>query len=149
MFNHNFNSQFLLLFIATKDLDVFNDWLHPIEEAYLPLETTWGIAKTLYFGNQSLMPTKSYVGIHERATKAIASKFGSIPLFKACKEALDNKDLKLTHSQRRVLTKYVLEGTLNGLQLQGKEFEKYMDDLSYIMSKIKEYKPKYEVYYSL
>ncbi|XP_011633032.1 probable cytosolic oligopeptidase A isoform X1 [Pogonomyrmex barbatus] len=127
-----------------KNLDVFNDWLHPIEEAYLPLETTWGIAKTLYFGNQSLMPTKCYVGIHERATRAIASKFGSKPLFKACKEALDNKDSKLTHSQKRVLTKYVLEGTLNGLQLQDKEFEMYSDDLNYIMSKIKEYKAKYE-----
>ncbi|XP_071557625.1 uncharacterized protein [Temnothorax nylanderi] len=129
---------------TTKDLDVFNDWLHPIEEAYLPLETTWGIAKTLYFGNQSLMPTKCYVGIHERAMRAVASKFGSAPLFKACKEALDNKNISLTHSQRRVLTKYVLEGTLNGLELQDKEFEKYTDDLNYILSKIKEYKPKYE-----
>lgn len=129
---------------STKDLDIFNDWLHPIEDAYLPLETTWGIAKTLYFGNQSLMPTKCYVNIHERATRAIASKFGSVPLFRACKEALDNKDLKLTHSQRRVLMKYVLEGTLNGLQLQDKEFDKYSSDLSYIMSKIKEYKAKYE-----
>ncbi|XP_011702529.1 PREDICTED: probable cytosolic oligopeptidase A [Wasmannia auropunctata] len=129
---------------STKDLDIFNDWLHPIEDAYLPLETTWGIAKTLYFGNQSLMPTKCYVNIHERATRAIASKFGSVPLFRACKEVLDNKDLKLTHSQRRVLMKYVLEGTLNGLQLQDKELDKYSSDLSYIMSKIKEYKAKYE-----
>ncbi|KAG5324823.1 COPDA oligopeptidase, partial [Pseudoatta argentina] len=128
----------------TKDLDVFNEWLHPIEDAYLPLETTWGIAKTLYFGNQSLMPTKCYMGIHERATRAIASKFGSTPLFKACKEALENKYIKLTHSQRRVLTKYVLEGTLNGLNLQDKEFEKYSADLSFILSKIKEYKAKYE-----
>lgn len=119
--------------------------MHPIEEAYLPLETTWGIAKTLYFGNQSMMPTKCYLGIHERATRAIANKFGSKPLFKACKEALENKNIKLTHSQRRVLTKYVLEGTLNGLHLQDKEFVKYTDDVNYIMSKIKEYKPKYEV----
>lgn len=86
------------------------------------------------------------MGIHERATRAIASKFSSAPLFEACKKALDNKDIKLTHSQRRVLTKYVLEGILNGLQLQDKEFDKYLDDLSYIMSKIKEYKAKYEVY---
>lgn len=93
------------------------------------------------------MPTKCYMGIHERATRAIASKFGSAPLFEACKKALDNKDIKLTQSQRRVLTKYVLEGTLNGLQLQYKEFDKYIDDLNYIMSKIKEYKAKYEVYH--
>ncbi|XP_029164650.1 probable cytosolic oligopeptidase A [Nylanderia fulva] len=131
--------------VATnEDLDIFKDWLDPIEDSYLPLETTWGIAKTLYFGNQSLMPTKCYMGIHERATRAVASKFGSAPLFKACKEAFDNKNIKLTHSQRRVLTKYILEGTLNGLQLQDKEFEKYSGDLTYIISKIKEYKAKYE-----
>ncbi|KYM98497.1 Oligopeptidase A [Cyphomyrmex costatus] len=127
-----------------KGLDIFNDWLHLIEDAYLPLETTWGIAKTLYFGNQSLMPTKCYMDIHERATRAIASKFGSAPLFRACKETLENKDIKLTHSQRRVLSKYVLEGTLNGLHLQDKELEKYSSISSYIMLKIKEYKPKYE-----
>ncbi|XP_012225028.1 uncharacterized protein [Linepithema humile] len=126
-----------------KNLDVLNDWLHPIEETYLPLETTWGIAKTLYFSNQSLMPTKYYMSIHERATRAIASKFGSAPLFRACKEALDN-DIKLTHLQKRLLTKYVLEGTLNGLHLQEKELEKYMDDLNVILLKIKEYKSKYE-----
>lgn len=87
------------------------------------------------------------MGIHERATRAVATKYGSAPLFKACKEALDNKNIKLTHSQRRVLIKYVLEGTLNGLQLQDKEFEKYTGDLSYILSKNKEYKAKYEVCY--
>lgn len=91
------------------------------------------------------MPTKCYMSIHERAIRAIASKYSSIPLFKACKEALDNKNLKLTHSQKRVLTKYVLEGRLNGLQLQDKEFEKYKDDLTYILSKCREYKSKYEV----
>lgn len=95
------------------------------------------------------MPTKCYMGIHERATRAVASKYGSAPLFKACKEALDNKNIKLTHSQKRVLTKYVLEGKLNGLQLQDKEFEKYTDDLNYILSKIKEYKAKYEVCYTI
>ncbi|XP_019889940.1 probable cytosolic oligopeptidase A isoform X2 [Ooceraea biroi] len=130
--------------VAKADSDVFNDWLHPIEDTYLPLETTWGIAKTLYFGNQSLMPTKCYMGIHDRATKAAASKFGSAPLYRACKEALDNKDIKLTHSQKRVLSKYVLEGTLNGLALQPEEFSKYIDDLNYILLKTKEYKAKYE-----
>lgn len=85
------------------------------------------------------------MSIHERATRAIASKYGSISLFKACKEALDNKNLKLTHSQKRVLTKYVLEGRLNGLELQDKEFEKYADDLTYILKKCREYKSKYEV----
>lgn len=133
------------MFIAKADLDIFNDWLHPIEESYLPLETTWGIAKTLYFGNQSLMPTKCYMGIHERAMKAATSKFSSAPLYRACKRALDSNDIKLTHLQKRVLTKYVLEGTLNGLGLESKEFSKYVDDCKYIGLKTKEFKGKYEV----
>lgn len=86
------------------------------------------------------------MGIHERATRASASKFGSAPLFRACKEALDN-NANLTHLQKRLLTKYVLEGTLNGLHLQEKEFEKYLDDLNFILLKIKEFKSKYEVCY--
>jgi len=133
------------LFAAKRNLDIFNDWLHPIEETYLPLEVTWGIAKTLYFGNQSLMPTKCYMGIHERAVRAAASKFGSAPLYRACKAALDNKDIQLMHSQKRVLTKYVLEGVLNGHALPPKEFEKFVEDLKFIISKTKEYKLKYEV----
>lgn len=139
---------FVILGTAKTDLDVFNDCLHQIEETYLPLETTWGIAKTLYFGNQSLMPTKSYMGIHERAVRAACNKFNSRPIFKACKEALENKDIELTHEQKRVLAKYVLEGTLNGLALQdSKQYENYMDDTNFIISKCKEYKTKYEVYY--
>lgn len=113
---------------------------------YLPLETTWGIAKTLYFGNQSVMPTKCYIGIHERAIKAASSKFGNTPLYKVCKEALENKDMKLTQSQRQLLTKYVLEGTLNGLNLESKKFDQYMADLDFIGMKSKEYKHKYEVH---
>lgn len=120
--------------------------LHPIEDTYLPLETTWGIAKTLYFGNQSMMPTKSYLGIHERAIKAAASKFSNAALYRVFKEALENKDMKLTHSQRRVLSKYVLEGTLNGLNLKDKNQEYYMDDIDFLGFKVKEYKAKYEVY---
>ncbi|XP_032678054.1 probable cytosolic oligopeptidase A [Odontomachus brunneus] len=129
---------------SKKDLDVFNDLLHTIEDTYLPLETTWGIAKTLYFGNQSVMPTKSYMGIHERAIRAAASKFSNISLYRVFKEALENKDIKLTHSQKRVLSKYVLEGTLNGLNLEDKKYDLYMADVEYLGFKAKEYKAKYE-----
>ncbi|XP_014481859.1 PREDICTED: probable cytosolic oligopeptidase A isoform X2 [Dinoponera quadriceps] len=129
---------------STKDLDVFNDVLHPIEDTYLPLEITWGIAKTLYFGNQSVMPTKSYTGIHERAIRAISNKFNNATVYKVCKAALENKDLKLTHSQRRILDKYVLEGTMNGLHLEGKTRELFVDDIDYIGFKVSDYKMKYE-----
>ncbi|XP_019696713.1 probable cytosolic oligopeptidase A [Harpegnathos saltator] len=129
---------------STKDLDIFNDLLHTIEDAYLSLETTWGIAKTLYFGNQSVMPTKSYVFIHERASRAAVSKFNNASFYRVFKEALENKDIKLTHSQKRVLSKYVLEGTLNGLQLKGEDYELFVDDMDYIGRKVKEYKGKYE-----
>lgn len=85
------------------------------------------------------------MGIHERMAKAAASKFGNSLLYKACKKALDNNEIKFTHSQKRVLSKYVLEGTLNGLHLEGEKFEEYMADLNFIGSKTKEFKVKYEV----
>lgn len=91
------------------------------------------------------MPTKSYMGIHDRAIRAAASKFSNIPLYRIFKEALENKEIKLTHSQRRVLSKYVLEGTLNGLNLEDKKYELYMADVEYLGFKAKEYKAKYEV----
>jgi oligopeptidase A len=85
------------------------------------------------------------MGIHERAVRAAASKFGSAPLYRACKAALDNKDIKLMSSQKRLLTKYVLEGVLNGHALPPEEFDNFVEDLKSIVSKTKEYKMKYEV----
>lgn len=72
-------------------LDVIKDVILPLETVGASLETTWGVAKTLYLGNSSKMPTKSYLTIHERARGARRCKFNSLPIYGALKEASKNQ----------------------------------------------------------
>lgn len=97
--------------------DIFKDLIEPIEHEFSPLETTWGLAKTIYLGNSTLMPTKSYLSIHDRARKASAMKFNSMPIFTAVTKAIESKSESLTDEQVRVLEKYALEIKLNGINL--------------------------------
>ncbi|XP_041986887.1 probable cytosolic oligopeptidase A [Aricia agestis] len=98
--------------------NAFVEIFEPLEKLDSPLELTWGMAKTLYLGNSSLMPTKSYIQIHQRAHKARSAKFNSIPIYQA---AVDEKNRlkKLTDEEQRLLDKYILEGKLNGLDVKG------------------------------
>lgn len=76
-----------------------------------PLDTTWGIAKALYLGNSTLIPTKSYMNIHERARIARASKYNSKVLYDALSQQKDN----VQGVEARLLQRFLLEGKLNGL----------------------------------
>lgn len=98
--------------------NAFVEIFQPLEKLDSQLELTWGMAKTLYLGNSSLMPTKSYIQIHERAHKARSSKFNSIPIFQAAVNE-KNRLKKLTDEEQRLLDKYILEGKLNGLDVKG------------------------------
>lgn len=100
-----------------KKVDLFADVLRPIEESEAQLETTWGLAKCLYLGNSTLMPTKSYLLINERARKARYNKFNSLPVFAAISDALANPTTQFSEEQQRLLNKYLLEGKLNGVAL--------------------------------
>ncbi|KZC14840.1 Oligopeptidase A, partial [Dufourea novaeangliae] len=116
-----------------------------IEKMFISLSITWGIAKILYLGNQSVMPTRYYIGIHERARKALAAKYVSLPVYQVCKNIINNKEIELTNEQRRILSKYILEGKLNGLELTKKNKD-ILTELSYIiMNKCKEYSEKLQV----
>lgn len=95
--------------------DIFKELIDPIENDVLPLETTWGLAKTIYMANSTLMPTKSYLSIHNRAFKATALRFYSFPIFTAVRNAIESK--KFSDEQIRVLKKYALETKLNGVCL--------------------------------
>lgn len=82
-----------------------------------PLETTWGVAKALYLGNSTLIPTKSYMNIHERARNARAAKFCNKTVY----TALLNQEEANTPSgeaEERLRQKFLLEGKLNGLALK-------------------------------
>lgn len=98
--------------------DVLRDVFVPLEELGAPLDLTWGVSKTLYLGNSSMMPTKSYLAIHERAKRARASKFNSLPIYGAVKNELSgNHKSKRSEEELRLLKKFKLEGKLNGLDL--------------------------------
>ncbi|GAB0095431.1 uncharacterized protein DMENIID0001_108160 [Sergentomyia squamirostris] len=105
-------------------VDVFREIIDPLEQISSPLETTWGLAKTLYLGNSVLMPTKSYITIHDRARRARIAKFSSMNIFKAVKGAHIRGSESLTEEQKRLLQKYTLEGKLNGLDLNSEKKER-------------------------
>lgn len=105
--------------------DLLRELLNPLEHFSSPLETTWGLAKTLYLGNSSLMPTKSYLNIHERARRARLAKFSSQVIYQTLK--LHNKD-GLTDEEKRLIAKYLLEGKLNGLGANSAE-KLYLDEI--------------------
>ncbi|XP_028174623.1 probable cytosolic oligopeptidase A [Ostrinia furnacalis] len=109
--------------------NAFVEIFQPLEKLDAQLELTWGMAKTLYLGNSSLMPTKSYIQIHERAHKARSAKFNSVAIFQAAVQE-KNRLKKLTDEEQRLLDKYVLEGKLNGLDIKGAKRERLNNLLS-------------------
>lgn len=111
--------------------NAFVEIFQPLEKLDSQLELTWGMAKTLYLGNSSLMPTKSYIQIHERAHRARSSKFNSIPIFHAAVTE-KNRLKKLTDEEQRLLDKYILEGKLNGLDVKGVKRERLNNVLNSI-----------------
>lgn len=129
---------------APKCKNAFSEVFQPLEKMDSQLELTWGMAKTLYLGNSSLMPTKSYIQIHERAHKARSSKFNSIPIFQA---AVDEKNRlkKLTDEEQRLLDKYILEGKLNGLDIKGINREKLNNTLAMLQKERQVFREKVNV----
>lgn len=132
--------------VETKpDTDVFKNVIDPIEVAGTTLDTTWGLAKTLYLGNQSLMPTKSYLTIHDRARKARSTKFNSKPIFDACKTYIGTENKNLSEEQTRILKKFTVEGKLNGLNLNGTKRSKYMETIQKLNKERGEFKGKLDM----
>ncbi|PNF35222.1 putative cytosolic oligopeptidase A [Cryptotermes secundus] len=123
--------------------NVFADVLDPLEKHGAPLDTTWGLVKTLYLTNKDLMPVRVYVNIHNKARQSRALKFSSEPIYTACKEASVNNDL--TEEQKRVVGKYTLEGRLNGLGLDSARRLKLQQTLKQITQEKTKFKSKVEV----
>ncbi|CAD6993618.1 probable cytosolic oligopeptidase A [Ceratitis capitata] len=99
--------------IEQKNISVSNlrSIFEELDRVAGPLDTTWGIAKALYLGNSTLIPTKSYMNIHERARIARASKYNSKILYDALSQHSDN----VQGEESRLLQRFLLEGKLNGL----------------------------------
>uniref|UniRef100_A0A2M4BFJ1 Putative oligopeptidase n=1 Tax=Anopheles marajoara TaxID=58244 RepID=A0A2M4BFJ1_9DIPT len=125
--------------------DVMKDIILPLEATGAPLETTWGIAKTLYLGSSSRLPTKSYMTIHERARGARRAKFNSVPIYGALKASAEAaKDGKtattLSGEEQRLLRKYVLEAKLSGIEVDGSS----KAELNEILEKLAQERTKFQ-----
>ncbi|XP_058836406.1 uncharacterized protein LOC131692984 [Topomyia yanbarensis] len=121
-------------------LDVKKDIFLPLEMVGVPLETTWGVAKTLYLGNSSKMPTKSYMTIHKRARAARTSKFSSLPIYNALKGVETGGDKqKFTMEEKRLINKYLLESKLSGIDVD----ESSKAQLIAIMQKLAQERSKF------
>ncbi|KAJ6638769.1 putative cytosolic oligopeptidase A [Pseudolycoriella hygida] len=123
-----------------KTVNVLEDVIAPLDEIGVQLETTWGIAKTLYMGNSSLMPTKSYIAINDRGRKANFAKFISAPIYHSISDARRGKGGNLTEVDNRLLDKFLLEGRLNGINLD----EKKKSVLTAVTNKLGEERSKFQ-----
>lgn len=124
--------------------DVFTDIIEPLETLGNLMETTWGMSKTLYLGNNTLMPAATYMAIHERARRARTTKFNSKKIYSAIKEELSNNKSR-SSEENRVLKKYALEGKLNGLELDQKRKSTVMYNLSKLAQERHDFKFKNDV----
>ncbi|XP_018577312.1 probable cytosolic oligopeptidase A [Anoplophora glabripennis] len=96
--------------------NVFDEVFKPLEELGTSLEKTWGLSKTLYLGNSTLMPTSSYMSIHDRARRARVTKYNNKEIYDAVKTELET-DRERSGEENRLLRKFFIEGKLNGLEL--------------------------------
>lgn len=107
---------------SEKSVDVLKDVIAPLNDVSAQLNTTWGIAKTLYLGNSSMMPTKSYMAINDRARKVTFTKFISTPIIESMSNIRHKEGSGLTQTEHRLLDKFLVEGKLNGVHLnEGKK----------------------------
>lgn len=127
-----------------KCRDAIKDIIEPLEKLGHPMETTWGLSKTLYLGNNTLMPTSSYMAIHERARRARTAKYTSKTIHKTIKEAFSQNQAR-TMEETRILEKFVLEGKLNGLSLEGKDSNVFQYNFTKLAEEKKQFKLKNEI----
>lgn len=125
-------------------IDAFTDILNPIENVSAQLETTWGLAKTLYMGNSSVMPTKSYMSMHERARNASIAKFNSPIITKALKQRRTD-DQSLSEQNKRLLDKYLLESKLNGVELSEKDLSILQETMNQLQQEKTKFKDKLDI----
>lgn len=130
--------------LGNNNTDVFDDVFNSLESLGTALDTTWGLAKTLYLGNRTLMPTKCYLTIHERAKRARAAKFNSALIYNFCKEEFKNVGNR-TEEQQRMLMKFIVEGKLNGLELSNTHKAQLREISSKLATECGKFKGKVEI----
>lgn len=130
--------------LKEKPKDIFKNVFEPLEQLGVALDITWGISKTLYLGNSSLMPTKNYIAIHDRAKRARFNKYNSQPIYAAVKQEL-NSENKRNDEENRLLKKFSVEGKLNGLDLGKVQKAQLQESLNKLVNERKTFKDKVDV----
>ena len=116
---------------ALKDISeekTFSKVFDPIEEVSVPLNTAWRTAKNLNYVAGSSQYRQAFTRIHPQVERAKNERWISETLYYACKEVNANS-VNLTEFQRRLSSLYLLEGRLNGIELQGSEKRRFIDTL--------------------
>ena len=106
----------------------FSRVFDPIEEATVPLNTAWRTAKNLNYVAGSDQYKQAFTRIHPQVERAKNERWISETLYYACKEVHANS-ANLTEFQQRLVSLYLLEGRLNGIELQGSEKRRFIDTL--------------------
>lgn len=106
----------------------FSTVFDPIEVVSVPLNTAWRTAKNLNYVAGSEQFRQAFTRIHPQVERAKNERWISETLYYACKEVNANS-ANLTEFQRRLVSLYLLEGRLNGIELQGSEKRRFIDTL--------------------
>ncbi|XP_076435405.1 uncharacterized protein LOC143275299 [Babylonia areolata] len=106
----------------------FSQVFDPIEEVTVPLNTAWRTAKNLNYVAGSNHYKQAFTRIHPQVERAKNERWISETLYYACKE-VDANSANLTEFQQRLVSLYLLEGRLNGIELQGSEKRRFIDTL--------------------
>lgn len=107
-----------------SEVDLFQEYLCPIEELSRPLENAYNVVKILR-QSSDLMNSEKYGKVASRAALALHNKYSSPLLYYSCKSAL-KQSTSLQDDQKRLLKKYTLLGKLNGLELSNSNYEALM-----------------------
>ena len=97
----------------SKHLDYLkNNYLLQIEQLNTPFNITWGIAKTLYLCNKSLMPTKYYLDIQNKAMEINYLKYTNSQIYTSIENVLKDADCHTVYSPEEIflLKKISTEG---------------------------------------
>lgn len=116
---------------SLKDISeekTFSKVFDPIEEVSVPLNTAWRTAKNLNYVAGSNQYRQAFTRIHPQVERAKNERWISETVHYACKE-VDANSANLTEFQRRLTSLYLLEGRLNGIELQGAEKRRFIDTL--------------------
>ncbi|KAK7480477.1 hypothetical protein BaRGS_00028294 [Batillaria attramentaria] len=106
----------------------FSEVFDPIEVVSVPLNTAWRTAKNLNYVAGSKRFREAFTRIHPQVERAKNERWISETLYYACKEVNANS-ANLTEFQQRLVALYLLEGRLNGIELQGAEKRRFIDTL--------------------